>query len=90
MQQRNIPINVICKFVGNPCEAPTPIKFQFARKDESLATVSVDQVKDIEHQSPMSNHIITYRCMTLQEDCQIGYELRYWVGEMRWELSRFL
>lgn len=90
MSAKNIPIDVICKFEGQPCDAPIPIKFRFTRQDGTRITVQVDQIKDIEHDFPMSNHTIKYRCLTIQDSRQIEYELRYFAKTFQWQLYQFL
>lgn len=86
MGDRYIPVDVLCKFEGRPCEAPTPVKFRITRQDGSRTTINVDQVKDVSHEADMSNHTIKYRCITTQGQRQVEYELRYVLKYMKWDL----
>ena len=89
MREMNLQIDVVCKFVVGEKE-PEPVKFRLTKPDGTRTTVYIDQITDITHETPGSNHSILYRCVTDQENRQVIYDIRYWVNSMRWELFRIV
>ena len=85
MRVLNQPIDVICKFLAGEKD-PIPVKFQFTREDGSKTVINIDEIQKIVHDPPASNHIITYRCVSYQEDRQIVYDIRFWVSSLKWDL----
>ena len=89
MKEMNLPIDVVCKFVSGEKE-PEPVRFRLTKADGSRTTVNIDQIKQIEHVTPGSNHSIMYRCVTDQDGRQVIYDIRFWVNSMKWELHRIV
>ncbi len=79
-------IDVVCVFYRG--KQPAPRKFKITYNNGDVQTVTVDQIRRVENETPLGLHTIVYACTSEVNGVLIDYVIRYYVKEMRWELYR--
>jgi hypothetical protein len=80
------PIDVIVKFKGK--EKPVPYKFRYLGEEEAYHEIKIDKVITIEETKIAGIKSYIYRCQSQMKGMEKIYEIKYIIGECRWELYK--
>ena len=80
------PIDAFVKFKG--VEKPSPYKFRYLDEDEVYHEIKIDKVITIEETKIAGINSYVYRCQSQIKGIEKLYEIKYIIGECRWELYK--
>ena len=69
-------------------EKPHPVKFRDSDRDGRIQRINVDKVVSVEEIKTAGIRAFVYRCQSEIDGIEKVYELKYLVGECRWELYK--
>lgn len=79
------PIDAMVKFKGK--EKPLPYKFRYM-DDEVYHEIKIDKIMTIEETKIAGIRSYIYRCQSQIKGVEKIYEIKYIIGECRWELYK--
>ena len=80
------PINTIVVF--NESKRPTPYRFKYKDEGGETRDVKVDKIISIDEKKIAGIRTYNYTCLSVIGDIEKVYELKYIIGEARWELYK--
>lgn len=80
------PIDAIVKFKGK--EKPVPYKFRYLDEEEVYNEVKIDKIITVEETKIAGIRAYIYRCQSQVKGVEKVYEIKYIIGECRWELYK--
>ncbi|WP_027399148.1 hypothetical protein [Anaerovorax odorimutans] len=80
------PIDTIVMFKGR--ERPIPYKFKYADYNGIRREIKIDKILYTEESKLAGEKAFIYSCQSFISNEQKRYELKYIVGECRWELYK--
>jgi hypothetical protein len=80
------PIDVIATFSREG--KPSPYKFRYIEKDAESMEIRIDKVISTEKQKLAGIESIVYTCQSEIDGIMRMYELKYIIGQHRWELYK--
>jgi len=80
------PIDAIVRFKGR--EKPIPYKFRYVDDDEVYQEIKIDKIITIEETKIAGIRSYIYRCQSQIKGVEKIYEIKYIIGECRWELYK--
>lgn len=80
------PIDALVLFRGK--DIPKPYKFRYEEKNGTLREIRIDKILQTEEVKPAGIKALVYRCQSEVNGAALLYELKYLIGECRWELYK--
>ena len=80
------PIDALVLFKGN--ERPMPYRFKYVDQEGIKQEVKIDKILYTEESRMAGVRAFIYSCQSMIGDQEKRYELKYIVGEYRWELYK--
>ena len=82
------PVDMIAVFYASDSKTPAPRRFRYSEPDGERMEINVDQVISIESRRFAGIDTIVYKCQSEIAGILRLYELKYIIGEYRWELYK--
>ena len=80
------PIDVLATFCGN--QKPVPYKFKVYQESGERVAVSVDKIRCVEESRLAGVDALIYTCQSVVCGEEKIYQLKYIIGQYRWELYK--
>ncbi|MGF6375143.1 hypothetical protein M2140_000177 [Clostridiales Family XIII bacterium PM5-7] len=80
------PIDVVATFIGE--KWPTPYKFKYQQNNGEKLEIKIEQILETVERHIAGIDTIIYTCQSEENGRKRIYQLKYIIGEYRWELYK--
>ena len=82
------PVAMIAIFSSEPSKKPIPYKWRFCRECGERVEVVVEKIQTVEESRLAGIDALVYTCQSRILDQEYIYQLKYIIGQYRWELYK--
>ena len=82
------PVAMIATFSSDRSRKPVPYKWRFYRDSGEKVEVVVDMIQTVEESRIAGIDALIYTCQSKILDRECIYQLKYIIGQYRWELYK--
>lgn len=82
------PVAMIATFSSDRSKKPMPYKWRFYRDSGEKVEVVVDMIQTVEESRIAGIDALLYTCQSRILDREYIYQLKYIIGQYRWELYK--